>query len=337
MLPVRLGSTRTREHGMASTEEKAPGDADLHIGPVHVLVGHRGGRYPDGNSMLVKGNEATAIVDPALGLWTRRDTLPHVDLILGSHCHEDHIAAYPLFPDATPHLHAADAVGLADLEGMLGIYGFEGPTRDGFARALIDQFHYEPRAEIELLEEGDVLDLGGVEIDVLHTPGHTRGHCCFLVRWPDEGRERRLLYLGDIELTSFGPYYGDAWSDLGDFERSLARVREIEADWYATFHHIGVLEGRGAFLERLDLFEAKIADREERLLAYLAEPRSMDDITAHRFVYRPGDDVPWADSTERRSAEQHIARWVERGVVKALGDGRWQRADREDARERLSR
>ena len=47
---------------MAEADEK-PGSDDLHLGPVHVLVGHRGGRYPDGNSVLVKGHDATAIID----------------------------------------------------------------------------------------------------------------------------------------------------------------------------------------------------------------------------------------------------------------------------------
>ena len=316
---------------MAGANEKAgaaekPGEGDLHIGPVHVLVGNRGGRYPDGNSILVKGNDATAIVDPAVGLWERGDTLPHVDLILGSHCHEDHIAANPLFPDAPVHLHEADAIGLSDLDAMLAIYGFTGAMGEGFRHVLVDQFHYEPRAEVELIDDGDTLDLGGVEVEVLHTPGHTRGHCCFLVRWVEDDQEKRLLYLGDIELTSFGPYYGDAWSSLVDFERSLARVRAVDADWYATFHHIGVLEGRAPFERRLDVFEAKIADREERMLEYLAEPRTMQEIVDHRFVYRPGDDVPWAEFTERRSAEQHIDRWLERGTVKELDAGRWQRA-----------
>jgi glyoxylase-like metal-dependent hydrolase (beta-lactamase superfamily II) len=36
-----------------------------------------------------------------------------------------------------------------------------------------------------------VLDLAGIQIEVLHTPGHTPGHCCFLVR--REG----LLFSGD--------------------------------------------------------------------------------------------------------------------------------------------
>ncbi len=41
------------------------------------------------------------------------------------------------------------------------------------------------------LAHGDSLDLAGVVFDVLHTPGHTPGHCCFLVR--DEG----VLFSGD--------------------------------------------------------------------------------------------------------------------------------------------
>jgi hypothetical protein len=89
----------------------------------------------------------------------------------------------------------------------------------------------------------------------------------------------------------------------------------MQADWYATFHHIGVLEGRGAFLDRLDVFEAKIADREQRLLAFLAEPRTLEEVVAHRFVYRPHDPVPFADGVERRSMSQHIERLMRAGRV----------------------
>jgi len=322
-----------------SSRSAADGDpsGDLRFGPVQVLVGDRGGRYPDGNSVVVHGEDATAIIDPAVGLWRRRDALPEVDLILTSHCHEDHIAGNPLFPDAECHVHEADAVGLTGLDAMMAIYGFGGDTADGFRKVLVEQFHYEARTGVETFDEGDVYELGGVEIEVLHTPGHTRGHSCFLVRFSEGARERRLLYLGDIELTSFGPYYGDAWSNLEDFERSLARVRATEADWHATFHHIGVLEGRDAFLARLDVFEARLADRERRLLGFLAEPRSMDDIVAHRFVYRPGDAIAWADFTEARSAEQHLARWLERGEVVETADGRWLRPQLASPRAAASR
>jgi glyoxylase-like metal-dependent hydrolase (beta-lactamase superfamily II) len=172
-----------------------------------------------------------------------------------------------------------------------------------------------PNPDAVAFAGGDVFDLGGARVKVIHTPGHTRGHCCFHCE-PDD-----VLYLGDIDLSSFGPYYGDAASNLEDFERSIAIVRDIEARWYATFHHIGVLDGRAAFLDRLDRFAAVIADRERRLLDFLAEPRTLDEVVHHRFVYRPQDAVPYADPVERRSMGMHIERLVREGRVEEIAQG----------------
>ena len=163
---------------------------------------------------------------------------------------------------------------------------------------------------------------GYVTVEVVHTPGHTRGHSCLHVRWP--GDEGGALYLGDIDLSSFGPYYGDAWSDLCDFERSIARVRATEARFYVTFHHVGVVD-RATFLERLGRFEAVIADREARLLEFVTTPRSLDEIVEHRFVYRPGDAVGFADAVEARSMAMHLERLAAAGRVEAPSEptGRW--------------
>lgn len=263
------------------------------------------------------------IIDPSLGLLGRDGEKPCVDRVLHSHCHEDHIAGSHLYPDVPWHFHELDAPGIKSLEALLEIYGFPGWIETPFRDVLVKQFHFVPYESPTTFTEGDVFDLGDVTIRALHTPGHTRGHCCFEIEWTEGATQRRLIYLADIELTSFGPYYGDAWSDLVDFEKSLARVRAIEADWYATFHHIGVLEGREAFLARLDKFESKIGDREARLLEFIAEPRSMAEIVEHRFVYRPGDAVAFADAVEQRSAQQHLDRLIDAGRVQTLADGRY--------------
>jgi glyoxylase-like metal-dependent hydrolase (beta-lactamase superfamily II) len=315
------GGTKEKNDMSGALPEAFPSPAVF--GPVTVLFGEGGGRYPDGNSILIEGELETVLIDPALGLVGRADLLPPVDRVLNSHCHEDHVAGNHLFPDVPWQLHEADLPGLLSLDGMMAIYGFEGAVAATFRKVLVDRFLYSPRADPTPMQGGDMFDLGGVRLEVLHTPGHTRGHCCFMVSWNEEGRERRLLYLGDIELSSFGPYYGDAWSDLGDFERSLARVRDIEADWYATFHHIGVLEGREAFLARLDIFESMITDREQRLVEYLSEPRRMQEIVAHRFVFRPENDIAFADAVEQRSAEQHLDRLLASGKVRRGIDGRY--------------
>jgi len=293
---------------------------DRAIGCVTVLGGERGGKYPHGHSLLVRGGDATAIIDPSLALLERA-TLPAADLVLNSHCHEDHIAGNHLFPRASWHMPDEDVLGIQSLDGLMRIYGLAPDADAAFRVTVVDKFHYGPRQDVDALRDGQVLELGGgVRVRVIHAPGHTRGHSLFHVEPAD------VLYLADIDLTSFGPYYGDAWSSLADFERTLTRVRELPAAHYATFHHIGVLDGRVAFLERFDRFVAVIADREQRLLAYLQEPRTLAEIVKHRFVYRPGPATSvFTDDVERRSMSQHLDRLLEAGRVE-VDDGARYRA-----------
>ena len=292
---------------------------DRVLGRTTVLGGERDGKYPHGNSLLVSGSEETVLIDPSLSLL-RRDERPRTDRILNSHCHEDHVAGNHLYPHTPVHLHAADRPGLESIDAMMAIYGMTPVIEAAFRKVIVEEFHYVPRPDAVAFTDGDVFELGRCRVRVIHAPGHTRGHSLFHVE-PDD-----VLYLGDIDLSSFGPYYGDAWSSLADFERTLARVRDIDARWYATFHHIGVVEGRAPFVERLDRFSAVIGAREERLLAFLAEPRTLDEIVAHRFVYRPGDAVPFADDVERRSMRQHLARLCASGRTRQIESGRFLRA-----------
>jgi len=287
------------------------------IDAVTVYFGARGGKYPDGNSLWVEGREESLIIDPALGMVARKDRLPHVDRVLNSHCHEDHIAGNHLFSNVPWHLHEADLPGIQSIENMMAIYGFEAGVREAFEKVVVDRFHYVPKPDALSFRDGDVFELGGARVRVIHSPGHTRGHSFFFIE-PDE-----VLYLGDVDLSSFGPYYGDAWSDLEDFERTLELAREIPARHYATFHHIGVIDDRGTFIERIDRFAAVIRSREGRLLEYLSQPRSLAEIAEHRFVYRQGDDIAYADPVEIRSMGQHIERLVGSGRVDEVEPGRY--------------
>jgi glyoxylase-like metal-dependent hydrolase (beta-lactamase superfamily II) len=293
----------------------ATASGDRPISPnVMLLGGVRDGKYPYGHSLLVEGTEESLLIDPSLSL-VGRDLLPRIDRVINSHCHEDHIAGNHLFPGVPWHVHALDRIGLGSLDGMMEIYGYDGAAADYFRAALVEQFHYQAKPDALSFADGYVFDLGEVTVRVVHAPGHTRGHCCFAIE-PDG-----VLYLGDIDLTSFGPYYGDAWSSLFDFERTLAEVRGIDARHYATFHHIGVIEGRARFRERLDRFTAVIGARERRLIEYLATPHTIDEVVAHRFVYRPGDAVPYADSIERRSMSQHLERLIGENRVREIEPG----------------
>lgn len=284
---------------------------------VTVLVGDDEGKYPSGNSVLVRGRGETVIIDPSVRVVDMGGAPLAVDAVINSHGHEDHIAGNGLFADARIHIHDADLEAARSLEGLMAVYGYEGEVGEAFERLVVDEFHFEPRADAKGFSDGHVFDLGGVTVEAVHLPGHTRGHSGF--------RIDNVFFLSDIDLTGFGPYYGDMWSDLDDFEDSLAKVRHEEADYYVTFHHKGIIEGREQFLEMLDAFAAVIPRRHGEMLDFLAEPRSIADMVAQRFIYRPDVEVPNVIPVERRSADLHVQRMLRRGEAIEVEPGRYQR------------
>jgi glyoxylase-like metal-dependent hydrolase (beta-lactamase superfamily II) len=240
-----------------------------------------------------------------------------IDAVINSHSHEDHMAGNGLFDTARLHIHESDLPGARSIDGLMDVYGLEGEVRAEFSRQVIDEFHYTPRPDAEGFSDGHVWDLGGALVEAVHLPGHTRGHSGFRV---SDG----VFFLSDIDLTGFGPYYGDVWSDLEQFEQSLAQVRDEHADVYVTFHHKGVVYGRETFLQLLDDFHAVIGRRHEAMLTYLAEPHSIDEMVAHRFIYRPHVEHVFANSVERRCAGMHLQRMLVRGEAVEVEHGRFQ-------------
>jgi glyoxylase-like metal-dependent hydrolase (beta-lactamase superfamily II) len=285
---------------------------------VSVLVGDANGSYPSGNSLLVRGSAEGALIDPSVTVVAKGGAPAPVDIVINSHAHEDHLAGNGLFADATIHIHDEDRLGAVSLEGLLDVYGLTSPVREQFSTTILEEFHYAPRPDAKGFTDGHRFDLGGVAIVAHHLPGHTRGHSGFLV-------DDDVFFLSDIDLTGFGPYYGDVWSDLEDFEESLRKVRDIDVAWYVTFHHKGVIEGRAAFLELLDGFHAVIDRRHRAMLEYLAEPRTLDDMADHRFVYRPHVEHTFTRQVEHRTAELHVKRMLARGEAAEIEPGRFQR------------
>jgi glyoxylase-like metal-dependent hydrolase (beta-lactamase superfamily II) len=286
---------------------------------VSVLVGAENGHYPSGNTLLVRGTSEAVVIDPSVDVIRRGGVPVAIDAVINSHSHEDHVSCNGFFADARVHIHEADLDGIRTLSGLMDIYGFEVDTRRKFEKVVLEQFHFAPRPDAEGFSDGHVFELGGLSVEAVHLPGHTRGHSGFRVS--DD-----VFFLSDIDLSGFGPYYGDAWSDLEDFEESLRRVRDEEASWYVTSHHKGVIEGRACFVEMVDAFASVIDRRHDAMLDFLGEPRTIDEMVEHRFIYRPHVENLFVSEVESRSARLHLDRMIRRGEASEVETGRYLRS-----------
>lgn len=283
---------------------------------VSVLLGADRGAYPSGNSVLVEGAAETILIDPSVTVVDSGGTPVAVDAVVNSHGHEDHMAGNGLFAGARVHVHDDDVVAARSLDGLLDVYGFAGQARADFASKVLEEFHYEPRPDATGFGDGHVFDLGGgVRVEAIHLPGHTRGHSGLIIG--------DVFFLSDIDLTGFGPYYGDAWSDLDQFDESLRIARDVDARWYVTFHHKGIIEGRDAYVEQIDRYHAVIDRRHAEMLEFLAEPHTIDEMAERRFLYRPHVEGPHVEAVERQTAALHVERMVARGEATEGSPGRY--------------
>ncbi len=114
--------------------------------------------------------------------------------ILATHGHDDHIRVAPELADATGapiYLHRAD----------LAVW----------------RLTHAERSPDEDLEDGQVIEVAGTRLEVIHTPGHAPGACCFHLA--DEG----VLFSGDT-LFQGGP--GATGRSFSDFNLIIASIRD---------------------------------------------------------------------------------------------------------------
>jgi glyoxylase-like metal-dependent hydrolase (beta-lactamase superfamily II) len=204
------------------------------------------------NSWLVAGTDRAVLVDTGLGVAPIRPVAEALTPLpveaVNSHYHFDHTGGNAEFDRVAIHelgapLLAAEVPGevrtgyLAYTHRLLAAAeAYRELDRDYFHLLCADsdprplpsdfdptKWHPDPGIVTDELADGDVIDLGGRTLTVLHTPGHSPDSICFL-----DDRDG-LLFGGDTLNT--GPIYAQApESDVADFARSTARLAELHAD-----------------------------------------------------------------------------------------------------------
>jgi glyoxylase-like metal-dependent hydrolase (beta-lactamase superfamily II) len=286
---------------------------DYRFGPITLLPGPNRGRYPYCHSLYIQGH-TRVLIDPG----SDRDRLaairenPGVDEVWLSHFHEDHFLHLDLFDDLPLFAHPLDAPAMTSLDTFMDYYGPPIEDRPEWVRFMTELFRYRPRPLPRPLEPGR-RDLGGVTVDILLTPGHTQGHLSFW--FPEE----KVLFLGDYDLTPFGPYYGDMASDIDQVEKSVARLKTLPAQVWLTSHEQGVFSEEPG--EAWDRYLGVITIREARLLDLLDQPRNRDQIIDARIAYgRPREPKMFYDFGEWGLMRRHLARLMAAGQVIREGE-----------------
>ncbi len=283
-------------------------------GPIKFI---RRGKYPFCHSVIVE-DRLRAVIDASsdereLQDFTMRGAVRY---LITSHAHEDHIIYNYLFPQSTFCLHAFDAPQFADVDNLIRSFGETEPDRMEKWRAfLLNDLHYQVRKPDLFLQDGLVLDLGGVQVEVVHTPGHTRGHCAFY--FPNE----KILFTADLDLVKSGPFYGDPTSSIEETIRSLERLKTYKAETYLTAHGKGILVGDPAHIDR---YMGMIFTREEKVADYLQKgPRTLDEIVHEGLIYgqKTISIGPWELAhSERMMILKHLERLISANRVYRDGD-----------------
>jgi glyoxylase-like metal-dependent hydrolase (beta-lactamase superfamily II) len=138
----------------------------------------------------------------------------------------------------------------------------------------------------EGLHGGDVVDVDGLEIRVLATPGHTSDSLSFVVP------EDRAVLTGDTILGRGTTVVQHPDGTLRDYLDSLSRLRGL-----AEAHEIDVIwPGHGPVLDQaLPAIERYLAHRAERLdqVRAAVAAGATDPMAVVRIVYADVDPVVW--------------------------------------------
>jgi glyoxylase-like metal-dependent hydrolase (beta-lactamase superfamily II) len=287
---------------------------EKHFGPVWFIPGKNGGRYPYCHSIYIEGEGI--LIDPASDrkrLKQLRDN-PGVKRIWLSHWHEDHIMHLDLFDDLPLHISEPDAPPISDINLFMDAYDMDvEEERKHWEAALVKDFHFKPRTPSSYLVGEKSMAMDGVTIEIMSTPGHTPGSLSFFFR------EVGVLFMGDYDLSKFGPWYGDLESSIEDTISSVQRLRKIPAKAWITGHETGLFEEEPG--EAWDRYLSVIERREGKLLNFLEEPRTLEDIVGAWIVYgKPKEPKSFFEFGERVTMKKHLQRLMMQGVVKLEGE-----------------
>lgn len=249
----------------------------------------------------------TALIDPGTGPRPLKQIIEECppDLVLITHTHVDHCSQAHMFPRADVLVPRPGLETAGDID--LLAERFVGPeVRDLWLQELqggTEFRNFKPSGAFDPWQE---IKVGRTLVRVIPAPGHTEDHCLFhLPEWD-------LLVSADMDLTSFGPWYGNPEGDLKQTRESIQMAKKLAPRLVVSAHRPPITQDLD---QAFDRYAAVLERRNAFLLDLLREERTLDELLASRFVYdrAGGLDSRLLDYFERNMLVQHLDELVERG------------------------
>ena len=275
------------------------------------------GRFPYCHSFVIRG-DTEVIIDPGCGA-VRLGELTKVwkpDLAVVSHTHADHCSGLWMLEGTK----VMSPVQHADI-----FWRFE-PMGNRFARpgelaAMWIDFVKMTTGirEVEAGEhyqDGQLLDFGAIKLECMHAPGHTDDHYVFFE--PRHG----IAMIFDIDLATFGPWYGNRESDIDAFLTSIRRIAERRPRMIISSH-------KGVFTDditgRLERYAGVVDERDAAILSLLDVPRTLAELVDKAPIYgKPAHTGKLMRHFESTMIDKHLERLHRKGILSTDGD-RWRR------------
>ncbi len=200
--------------------------------------------------LIADGEGRAALVDPVDGeqaVERVRRAGYELELLLNTHFHPDHVSGNPTVLKAFPQ--ATVIAGEADAEAIDAQFAGDGE-----------------RGVDETVTGGDIVELGGISLEVLDTPGHTPGHISFLTDHHLFSGD--TIFVGGAGNCRFGGDPGVLFQTFRDVLRKLPRSTVFYAGHdYAVRNAEFLLSIEPEHPETLSVLEeAKRARDEGRLM-----------------------------------------------------------------------
>lgn len=270
-------------------------------------------RFPYCNCLLIE-DDKRVLLDTSFGSANLQEVLKKpVDIIINTHFHEDHILNNYFFPNAEVWMHSADAEGARTLGSFRRYYGFDEFGGENLGQEFIDSIDLHACPVHRELQDGEFLNFGHVQLLVVHTPGHTPGHCSFY------HEKTGILFSADIDLSSFGPWYCHRCSNIDDFIDSIERCIDLNPATIISSHK-GIISDH--IKARLQQYRDIIFSKEDQIIKALQTPQTIAQIASRHIFFKESlNIVPLYQWFEKMAVDQHLQRLLNHNQVNR--DGEW--------------